>query len=143
MRIPLAVAAGGAIGASARYLLVGGLGRVLGPGFPMGTRAANALGSFMIGVLIEVTALVWPPSPELRALLVVGVLGSFTTVSAFCAVAAFTACCSPSSITAVAADLFAVTVTFYVPAVAAVAAVAASAAMCAFAAFAAATSVPV
>ena len=83
MRIPLAVAAGGAIGASARYLLVGGLDHWLGAGFPMGTLAANALGSFMIGVLIEVTALVWSPSPELRALLVVGVIGSFTTVSAF------------------------------------------------------------
>ena len=83
MRIPLAVAAGGAIGASARYLLVGGLDHWLGAGFPMGTLAVNALGSFMIGVLIEVTALVWPPSPELRALLVVGVLGSFTNVSAF------------------------------------------------------------
>ena len=83
MRIPLAVAAGGAIGASARYLLVGGLDHWLGAGFPMGTLAANALGSFMLGVLIEVTALVWSPAPELRALLVVGVLGSFTTVSAF------------------------------------------------------------
>ncbi len=82
MRIPLAVAAGGAIGASARYLLVGGLGHWLGAGFPMGTLAANATGSFMIGALIEVTALVWSPAPELRALLVVGVLGSFTTVSA-------------------------------------------------------------
>ena len=37
----------------------------------------------MIGVLIEVTALVWSPAPELRALLVVGVLGSVTTVSTF------------------------------------------------------------
>ena len=83
MRIPLAVAAGGAIGASARYLLVGGLDRWLGAGFPMGTLAVNALGSFMLGVLIEVTALVWLPAPEVRALLVVGVLGSFTTVSAF------------------------------------------------------------
>ena len=83
MRIALAVAAGGAIGASARYLLVGGLGLWLGAGFPVGTLAVNALGSFMMGVLIEVTALVWSPSPELRALLVVGVLGSFTTVSAF------------------------------------------------------------
>ena len=83
MRIPLAVAAGGAIGASARYLLVGGLDHWLGAGFPMGTLAANAIGSFMIGALIEVTALVWSPAPELRALLVVGVLGSFTTVSAF------------------------------------------------------------
>ncbi len=83
MRIPLAVAAGGAIGASARYLLVGGLDHWLGAGFPMGTLAVNALGSFVLGVLIEVTALVWSPAPELRALLVVGVLGSFTTVSAF------------------------------------------------------------
>ncbi|MCH6587315.1 MAG: fluoride efflux transporter CrcB [Proteobacteria bacterium] len=83
MRIPLAVAAGGAIGASARYLLVGGLDHWLGAGFPMGTLAVNALGSFMLGILIEVTALVWSPAPELRALLVVGVLGSFTTVSAF------------------------------------------------------------
>ncbi len=70
-------------GASARYLLVGGLDLWLGAGFPMGTLAANAAGSFMLGVLIEVTALVWSPSPELRAFLVVGVLGSFTTVSAF------------------------------------------------------------
>ncbi len=83
MGIPLAVAAGGAIGALARYLLVGGFDLWLGAGFPMGTLAVNALGSFMIGVLIEVTALVWSPSPELRALLVVGVLGSFTTVSTF------------------------------------------------------------
>ena len=83
MSIPLAVAAGGAIGALARYLLVGGFDLWLGAGFPMGTLAANAVGSFMIGVLIEVTALVWSPSPELRALLAVGVLGSFTTVSAF------------------------------------------------------------
>ncbi len=83
MRIPLAVAAGGAIGALARYLLVGGLDLWLGAGFPVGTLAANAVGSFMMGVLIEVTALVWSPSPELRALLAVGVLGSFTTVSAF------------------------------------------------------------
>ncbi len=83
MRIALAVAAGGAIGASARYLLVGGLGLWFGAGFPVGTLAVNALGSFMMGVLIEVTALVWSPAPELRAFLVVGVLGSFTTVSAF------------------------------------------------------------
>ena len=83
MRIPLAVAAGGAIGASARYLLVDGLDLWFGAGFPVGTLTVNAVGSFMMGVLIEVTALVWSPSPELRALLAVGVLGSFTTVSAF------------------------------------------------------------
>ncbi len=83
MRIPLAVAAGGAIGALARYLLVGGFDLWLGAGFPLGTLAANPVGSFMIGILIEVTALVWSPAPELSALLVVGVLGSVTTVSIF------------------------------------------------------------
>ncbi len=82
MRIPLAVAAGSAVGALARYFLVAGLGQ-FGAGFPLGTLAANAFGSFMMGVLIEVMALVWSPSPELRALLVVGVLGSFTTFSTF------------------------------------------------------------
>ncbi len=49
MRIPLAVAAGGAIGALARYLLVGGLDLWLGAGVPVGTLASNAIGSFMIG----------------------------------------------------------------------------------------------
>ncbi len=44
MRIPLAVAAGGAIGASARYLRVGGLDLWLGVGFPVGTLAVNAVG---------------------------------------------------------------------------------------------------
>ncbi len=46
MRIPLAEAAGGAIGASARYLLAGGLGLWLGAGLPVDTLAVNALGSF-------------------------------------------------------------------------------------------------
>lgn len=83
MKLPLAVAAGGAIGALGRYGLVGGIDQWLGAAFPFGTLAANVLGSFAIGVFIEVTALVWSPSQELRALLVVGVLGSFTTFSAF------------------------------------------------------------
>ena len=41
------------------------------------------LGSFVLGIIIELSALVWSPSPELRAMLVVGVLGSFTTFSTF------------------------------------------------------------
>jgi CrcB protein len=43
----------------------------------------NVLGSLAVGVLVELGALVWSPSPELRAMLVVGVLGSFTTFSTF------------------------------------------------------------
>ena len=82
MRIPTAVALGGALGAVARYLMVGRFEHWLGAGFPYGTLTANVLGSLLMGMLIEVLALVWSPSPELCALLVVGLLGSFTTFSA-------------------------------------------------------------
>ncbi|AWK90011.1 fluoride efflux transporter CrcB [Azospirillum thermophilum] len=78
-----AVAAGGAAGSVARYLLMTAVGQWLGTQFPYGTLAVNALGCFAMGVLAELAALVWSPSPELRALLMVGVLGGFTTFSSF------------------------------------------------------------
>lgn len=87
MKILLAVAAGGAIGASARYLFLGRVAHLVGPhglaGIPVGILAANAIGSLAMGVLVELTALTWSPSPELRAFLAVGVLGAFTTFSSF------------------------------------------------------------
>ncbi len=82
MRIPIAVALGGAFGALARYLMVGRFELWLGAGFPFGILTANVLGSFLMGVLIDLMALAWSPSPELRALLTVGLLGSFTAFSA-------------------------------------------------------------
>ncbi len=82
MRIPIAVALGGALGALGRYLMIDRVELWLGAGFLYGTLAANVLGSFLMGVLIDLMALVWSPSPELRALLTVGLLGSFTTFSA-------------------------------------------------------------
>jgi CrcB protein len=57
--------------------------RQLGPGYPYGTLFVNIVGSFLMGILIEVIALRWSPSPELRVLLVTGFLGGFTTFSAF------------------------------------------------------------
>ncbi|MDP6953598.1 MAG: fluoride efflux transporter CrcB [Alphaproteobacteria bacterium] len=83
MNTVLAVAAGGAIGAVGRYLVMSGIGHWLGTAFPVGTLVVNVLGSFAMGVLVELGALVWSPSPELRAMLVVGLLGSFTTFSTF------------------------------------------------------------
>lgn len=55
-----------------------------GPGFPFGTLAINVLGSFLIGLVIELaqTRAVGMPV-ELRAFLAVGVLGGFTTFSSF------------------------------------------------------------
>lgn len=79
----LAVAAGGALGAVGRYLLVVQVGHWLGTGFPFGTMAANVLGSFVMGALIETMALVWSTSLEMRAFLTVGALGAFTTFSTF------------------------------------------------------------
>ncbi|MBO6949620.1 MAG: fluoride efflux transporter CrcB [Rhodospirillales bacterium] len=79
----LYVAAGGAIGAVGRYGVVSLAGAVLGHGFPYGTLIVNVVGSFVLGVLIEVSALAWSPSPEVRAMIVIGVLGAFTTFSTF------------------------------------------------------------
>ncbi|MDH3474670.1 MAG: fluoride efflux transporter CrcB [Rhodospirillales bacterium] len=83
MKLLLAVAAGGALGAIGRYLVMVQVGHWLGAGFPFATLAVNLVGSFVLGLLVELMALAWSPGPELRALLVVGVLGAFTTFSTF------------------------------------------------------------
>ncbi len=83
VKMLLAVAAGGAVGAVGRYLVVSAVGHFFGSSFPLGTIVVNVVGSFVLGALIEALALVWSPSPELRAMVVVGVLGAFTTFSTF------------------------------------------------------------
>ena len=83
MKILLFIAAGGALGAVGRYAVMVGAGQWLGGGFPYGTIAVNVIGSFILGALVEVMALVWSPSEEMRVFLVVGLLGAFTTFSAF------------------------------------------------------------
>ena len=83
MQMVLAVAGGGALGALARYWIMGGVGHAFGTGFPWGTLVVNVLGSAVLGVLAGLMAFVWSPSPELRAFLVVGLLGALTTFSTF------------------------------------------------------------
>jgi fluoride exporter len=83
MTVVLSVALGGALGSVARYLMAAQITRWLGAGFPWGTLAVNVLGGLLIGVLAEAMALKWPVSPETRALLITGLLGGFTTFSAF------------------------------------------------------------
>lgn len=83
VKMLLAVAAGGALGAVGRYLVISTVGQIFGAGFPLGTIVVNVLGSFVLGALTEAMALAWSPSPELRAMIVVGVLGAFTTFSTF------------------------------------------------------------
>lgn len=79
----LAVAAGGMVGAVSRYLVVVTATKLFGHGFPYGTLIVNVAGSFAMGALVETMALVWSASNEARLLLVVGLLGSFTTFSTF------------------------------------------------------------
>lgn len=77
----LQVALGGALGASGRYLTGVAAMRVMGPGFPWGTLAVNVIGSFLMGVLVVVLAH-WGGN-RLAPLLMTGLLGGFTTFSAF------------------------------------------------------------
>ena len=83
MKLLLAIAAGGAIGAVARHLVNVQALVWFGAGFPWGTLTVNVVGSFLMGVFIESSALMWSPGPALRAMLTVGILGAFTTFSTF------------------------------------------------------------
>ena len=79
----LAVAAGGALGSVARYLVGIGAGKWFSAGFPWGTLIVNVSGSFLIGVLAEAFALKWDAGLATRAFLIVGICGGFTTFSTF------------------------------------------------------------
>lgn len=77
----LQVALGGAIGASARYLTSVGAMRFMGPGFPWGTLAVNVVGSFVMGLVVVMLA--QKDATRLAPFLMTGMLGGFTTFSAF------------------------------------------------------------
>ena len=77
------VAAGGAVGASLRHLTGLAAMRLLGVNFPWGTLAVNIVGSFAMGVFIELLARRFGASNELRLFVATGLLGGFTTFSAF------------------------------------------------------------
>ncbi|NDW07266.1 fluoride efflux transporter CrcB [Jiella pacifica] len=79
----LIVALGGGIGAALRHLSGMAALRLLGAGFPYGTMFVNVLGSFVMGVFIELLARRFGASDELRLFFATGVLGGFTTFSSF------------------------------------------------------------
>lgn len=78
------VAIGGALGASLRYLAVSWASRTFGTGFPSGTLIVNVIGSLLIG-LLAVALLERAPEHWGRyaPLAITGLLGGFTTFSAF------------------------------------------------------------
>ena len=79
----LAIAAGGALGALARYGMSNGVYALMGRSFPYGTLAVNVLGSLLMGFLYVMLIERMSASPEVRAILLIGFLGSFTTFSTF------------------------------------------------------------
>lgn len=83
MKMLLMSAMGGAFGAGARYLVGVGALRIFGSGFPWGTLIVNVVGSLIMGFLIAAFALRYSVSNEVRTFLATGVLGGFTTFSAF------------------------------------------------------------
>jgi CrcB protein len=82
MRHLLLVMAGGALGAGARHLVGQAMLARLGPGFPWGTLIVNLAGGLLMGLLAG-----WlvrsGGSEDTRLFLAVGILGGFTTFSAF------------------------------------------------------------
>lgn len=79
----LLVMLGGAIGAGARHLTGRAALALWGPGFPWGTLMVNLLGGMLMGLLAGWLAARASGDEALRYLLGVGVLGGYTTFSAF------------------------------------------------------------
>ncbi|MFV1878572.1 fluoride efflux transporter CrcB [Nioella sp.] len=78
----LQVALGGAIGASARFAAGVGIVRLVGHGaFPLGVITVNVIGSFLMGVFVVAAA--HRGLTHLSPFVMTGILGGFTTFSAF------------------------------------------------------------
>ena len=78
----LLVALGGSIGAVLRYLISIFMIQVFGSSFPFGTLLVNVIGSFFMGVIYALGQMSHI-SPELKALIGIGLLGALTTFSTF------------------------------------------------------------
>jgi fluoride exporter len=83
MRMLVLATVGGGIGAGARYLVQVAMIRWLGAGFPWWTFAINIVGSFLMGLVAALIVMKFDNSPDVRAFLATGILGGFTTFSAF------------------------------------------------------------
>lgn len=79
----LMIAAGGATGALLRFWISSGVHLVLGRSFPYGTLTVNIVGSMTMGFLYILFLERMDASPELRAFVIIGLLGALTTFSTF------------------------------------------------------------
>lgn len=78
----VAVMLGGAVGTGLRFWLATALAARFGDAFPVGTLAVNVLGCFVIGAFSAMFG-TWHTPPLTRDFVMAGVLGGFTTFSAF------------------------------------------------------------
>ena len=83
MQLFFAAAAGGALGAGARFLVNVACAQLLGPAFPGATLTVNVGGSFLMGLVVGISGFLLGGSAPLRTFLATGILGGFTTFSAF------------------------------------------------------------
>ncbi len=79
----LFIAIGGAIGAVLRFSVSNGVYGMLGRGFPWGTFVVNVLGSLVMGFLYVMFIERMTVSVEMRSMILIGLLGAFTTFSTF------------------------------------------------------------
>lgn len=79
----LLVCLGGGIGAGLRHMVNLGAARLLGLSFPWGTFSVNIIGSLLMGLVAGWFAHRAGASQDLRLFLATGILGGFTTFSAF------------------------------------------------------------
>jgi CrcB protein len=79
----LLVALGSGIGGALRHAVNVGAARVLGTGWPYGTFTVNVVGSFVMGILAGYFAFRGTPTQASFLFLTTGILGGFTTFSAF------------------------------------------------------------
>jgi fluoride exporter len=79
------IAAGSGLGGMARYATSGLMAAQFGTVFPWGTLVINIVGSLLIGLVVAVTGPEgrWPVAADIQRFLTVGVLGGYTTFSAF------------------------------------------------------------
>ncbi|HRE09247.1 MAG TPA: fluoride efflux transporter CrcB [Ignavibacteria bacterium] len=78
----LYIGIGGFLGAVSRYMLSRYVNNLL-PAFPFGTLVVNIIGSFVLGFIIYSVSAGKSISPEMRDFITIGMLGGFTTMSAF------------------------------------------------------------
>ncbi|WP_078476281.1 fluoride efflux transporter CrcB [Solemya elarraichensis gill symbiont] len=79
----LLIGAGGALGAIGRYWMSTLVYQLAGRGFPWGTLVVNLIGSLLMGIFYVLLVERLASNGDLRALLMIGFLGAFTTFSTF------------------------------------------------------------